>query len=845
MNTQNTFAKIFLSATFIIALCLPLFFFATNRAHAVWGIGDLPVDVPDTTVNAASTASEAGTLGTGIEDALKEFGLDTAAYMVGQKLMDMLVSKTVDWINSGFEGNPFYVEDTKSFMKEFEDVEILKLYSSIDNIDYGDGFSTDSFGSFSLGDKNTVVSILDSAKKPLEEKLKPTLTDLEREDFSSDFSKGGWDAWEKLAEPQNNPFGRESIIKEEYSKKVTEAKDAAKQEAERVNYQDQKECVSNTENSAFDSNEDFNSFGFEINQDYFNSNNDPDCERFKTKTPGSIAKKTAEEAGVSQFSAMPMMDEFSEIASSALGTMFSALINKGFSELSGALSGSSQSPDVSGIEYLGTEVTSTTGSDGTVDWLNTPTQSVDLELELPEAIRLAGTAAAYLTETVAAQQEYLPLVMDLDYLLPGPDLGWQDRLQKYWQNHSQDEEMWLARKDIDDDGPRNDRYNHFQGLKREFVLAIEREQTWVEDINLRVLPLALDNGMRGYINDLATLGRASMKSKDDLTKMRNLYLRLLGIKEEIMGTGYNTGQYNTATDKWEGDTWFTPGEWDAWRNEGIVDGVPQTNSDGTPIEVVRAREELLNIFLGMQREMPKASALTGFRNQRNNALFAVKDMKRLLAEAEKFWAENYRVTTTGEDYAYWQVLYSWFVPYHISSYNVLLGTQRLGVARHCCQPDPGQNGGPWEPGAFGWSNENLPWEVRNEITSQFETNSVLSSLLTTERGVVNKLREIERTEPGERNFYSLPTEETPWFRAPWNVLRRDRENRLFCGFQSYPANHLSSILGADDSRTKNYSRMWCTETREKESKGEGFYRASSFDYSKVYRPDLAGALLGI
>lgn len=847
----QTPTKIFLSVIFVTFLCIPLFFFTIERAHAVWGIGDLPVDVPNAGITAGGTASEAGSLATGLEDAVKEFGLDTAAYMVGQKLSDMLVSKSVDWINSGFEGNPFYVEDTKSFMKEFEDVEILKLYSTIDTIDYGEGFSTGDFGSFSLGDKNTIVSLLNDAKKPIEEKLKPTLTDIERENFSNDFTQGGWDAWEKLAEPQNNPFGREDIIKQEYSKNVTEAKDAAIQEAQRVNFQDQKECVQPSSTNVFGNN-DWNSFGFDVNESYFNANNDPNCERQETTTPGSVASKTAEEASVSQFSALPMMDEFSEIASSALGTMFNALISKGFSELTS--SGTSESPSVSGIQYLGTEVTSGTGSDGTVDWLNSPTQSVDLEIELPEAIRLAGTATAYLAETVEAQKEYLPLVMDLDYLLPGPDLGWQERLQKYWTSHSQDEQMWLARKDIDTD-PRKARYNHFEGLKREIVLAMEREQEWLDDASMRVLPLSLDNGMRGYIGDLAGLGRQATRAKDDLTKMRNLYLRLVGIKEEIMGTGYNTGAYNPNTDSWEGATGFTPEQWDAWRTEGIIDGVPQTNPDGTPIEVVRAREELLNIFLGMQRELPKASSLTGYRNQRNSTLFTVKDMKRLIAEAEAFWAQNYRIGQNGqtyyEDYPYWNTLYSWFVQYDAGNGTVNLGTTNLGVERECCQPDPWQLGGPWQVSGTWPQHLVIPTNWADIIPNNFQTNNVLSSLLPNERAVVNTLRAIENQEKNstsERKFYSIPIEK-PWlwtrFQAPWNVLRRDRENRLFCGFQFYPGYNLSSELGSGDSRPKNYSRMWCTETRAAEKSGEGFYRASSFDYSKVYRPDLAGVLLGM
>lgn len=834
-------------------LSISLFFGVMNPVEAVWGIGDLPVDVPNVGTNAASAASEGGSLGEQIADGLKEFGLDTASYMAGQAMQEQLVNKTLEWAVSGFEGNPFYVEDQGSFMKEFEDVEILQLYSTIDNADFGStlGNSFSEFGDFSFGDKNTVLSILNNEKIPLEDKLEPTLSTQQLDDFSSDFKKGGWDAWEELAKPSNNPIGRKEIIEKEYKKQVDEAQKAAEQElAQNDGFQSQKECVSETGNSVFST--DLSSYGFNIESNNFNINNSPDCERYTTETPGKVVSDSTADSTGAQFASLPQIDEISEIASQALGNMLIGLTNKGLSALAGS-SGTSEAPASSGIEYLGTEVDNVTNSDGSLDWLNSPNQSVDLEIELPEAIENSGLALNYLQKTVDAQRQYLPIIIQLDYLLPGPDLGWKDRLQDYWQENSNREQMIIARKQDIDEG----REDHFETYKKRYAQGAARTQEHLNRVDLRVFDLPLDSGIRSYVDNLEKLGREDRRAREQLSEMQNLHLQLVAIKQEIEEaagfTGGESGYYNGTTDEWVGDVWMSPEQWEAWRNEGITDGQIDTNSDGSPVEVVRAREELRRLFLGLQRSIPKASALTNFRNGMTGAQFSIKDMKRLRREAEEFWANNYRVTQNGEDYGYWNSLYSWFIGQGWTT-GASLGTTSLGVylnyvyGTHQPVNDPG---GPWNT-----DEPHLPsnWgTLFNSPTNQggfggFQTNNVLLNLLDDEGSVTRKLMDIENAERSgnsERRFYSMSPIIGPWNRAPWNMLRRDRENRLYCGYDVWPYSDVSKQIGAGDARNDRYDPIWCTETRSAERSGLGWYRADSFDYTLIYRPDLAGMLIGI
>ena len=858
---STTQEKILLGTTGCIIFALLFILFAVPRStQAVWGIGDLPVDTANLGPNVGSTISEGGSLGEQIADGLKEFGLDTASYMAGQAMQEQLVNKTLEWATSGFEGNPFYVEDQGSFMKEFEDVEILQMYSTIDEFDFQNSFSGSEFSDFSFSDKNTILGILEINKIPLEEQLTPTLSTDQLSNFSSDFKNGGWDAWDELAKPSNNAMGRKEIIENEYLKQVADAKEAAEQElAQNDGFQAKKECVDNSGGNAFGT--DLSSYGFNVESSYFSANNDPNCERYTTETPGSVISNTTNTSTSAQFASLPQIDEISEIASSALGSMLIGLTNKGLSAISGG-GGTSQSAELSGVQYLGVEIDNNTNSDGSVDWLSTPTQSVDLEVELPEAIRQSGLATAYLTETVNLQRDYLPIIMDLDYLLPGPDFGWAERLQDYFQDRSLPEQMFIARKsDINE--TREDNYDE---LKRQFVAAMQRAQENLEDVRLRILPIDLDIAVQGYVNNVSDFGREAAKAKDDLIRTRNLHLRLVAIKESIitaMGqniSDYSTGAYDGNTGSWTGDTWMDGAEWAAWRNVGVIDGVPQTNADGTPNDDVRAREELRQLFLGMNREIPKESSLTRFRNTLSSTEFNVKDMKRLLREVEQFWADNYRITETGEDYSYWNSLYSWFENY---TTGANLGTTDLGVVRGQTDNDGhstyrpiwdrpesnGNHGGPWS-----WDGWSLPsnWP---DIYPGFQTNNILESYLDTTLGVVGKLRQIERnTNTGAgnpRRFYSIPVSISPNdtllnMTGSWNGLLRDREKRLYCGFQIWERNKLSNVDGFGKSKNKRYERIWCSESwNGEEAAGGDWYRASSFDYSKVYRPDLAGVLLGL
>ena len=898
----------------------------TPTAYAVWGFGDISVDAPVAGTTGATTGTTGATAGTTAADLAKEFALDVVAYTVAQELANYLVNKFTTWVNNGFEGNPFYVPDQASFMKEFQDTEILRLYSQVG----GHGFTSD---------KNVILNILENEKKSIEEKLVPTIDPSDRNRFMGDFSSGGWSTWNKLLQPENNPYGREALVRSEYYRKVGEAQSTARQElAQGEGYLPKKECISENHDFNYGSNttssddpnfvgpmpddslvtdedgnvidiideeeeieltdeeiaadqaeldelfEDYNpddhqtGYGSRLGDSFRvelqNFTYDPSCERWSTQTPGKLISSSINRASDQQFENLSRADEFSEIASAALGAMVDAMMNKGLSELKSAadnaFAGSSRN-SLSGIEYLGSETVAYTAPDGQVDWLNTQKAVVDLEIELPKAIANAGIALYNKEKDVEAQKQFLPTIEDLDYLLPGPDVGWEDRLSKHFSESAKNETAYLLTKECTTTACKK-RSSRFDRLKQKFISALAKEKELVQDPRYFVYPASKQSRILDHINGIATYGREYKTAREELADTRNSYYRLLSIKNEIMGTSYSDGNYDDNLDQWVNDTWITPEEWDAWRNEGIDEnGEVEFAPDGNPVEAVRTRETLRRQFLSIQQDVPQANILARIKNGRTSSEQTLADMQDLLTFSEQFWADNYRISANGqsEDFAYWKVLYGWFTQYDSDSGS----NNRLGkLSRKASYPGPGPGaeqalipmandfGGPWEwvhPDQLPNEWAATPWWELSSYPG-FQNNGSLAPYVGNFNGtsVVDKLRQVESSNfhdtgevalpPISARFngykvkaYSMETHVIPSLRSteaieaiPWNMLRRDREQRLYCGFAGWPEDEISDN---GDHGNKRFNAIFCSD---------GWYRASHIDYMKEYDIDFATSLAG-
>ena len=131
---------------------------------------------------------------------IKEYILDTIAWVMINHVIERIAASTVDWINSGFEGGPAYVTDPESYFKNIADQLAGEYIFSNTNLD-------SLCGPISAKIR---LALLKNYNYISEKEWQCTLTDVtgNMEDFMGDFSKGSWDKFfEMTQKPQNNPMG--------------------------------------------------------------------------------------------------------------------------------------------------------------------------------------------------------------------------------------------------------------------------------------------------------------------------------------------------------------------------------------------------------------------------------------------------------------------------------------------------------------------------------------------------------------------------------------------------------------------------------------------------------------
>ncbi len=136
---------------------------------------------------------------TDIANALKEYGLDTVAYVAAKTVTRKLTQKTVNWINSGFKGNPGYITDPGKFFLDAGDNLASQFLSQAGVNKLCSPFKAEvrlAIAKNYINDDNNNFSC--------------TLSILQNnyDAFTQDFTQGGWQGWFEITQNQeNNPYG--------------------------------------------------------------------------------------------------------------------------------------------------------------------------------------------------------------------------------------------------------------------------------------------------------------------------------------------------------------------------------------------------------------------------------------------------------------------------------------------------------------------------------------------------------------------------------------------------------------------------------------------------------------
>ncbi len=171
----------------------------------------------------------------------REECINGVAYSLAKNQLKSITEKTVNWINSGFNGDPLFVRDQDSYFDSLGKETLRSFLGPIVDFDnaslypYGRDFAKALIKDKTTDPKNKLISNLNNSLQ----------NGSTTEDFAQDFNKGGWDGWFSLTQnPANNPLGFNILatqqVADEQNKKVENAKSEL---AQNNGFLDQKKCV--------------------------------------------------------------------------------------------------------------------------------------------------------------------------------------------------------------------------------------------------------------------------------------------------------------------------------------------------------------------------------------------------------------------------------------------------------------------------------------------------------------------------------------------------------------------------------------------------------------------------
>ncbi|HRH25327.1 MAG TPA: hypothetical protein PLD99_00010 [Parcubacteria group bacterium] len=178
-SKTKTFRKRLLSLVMVFVFGFSIFFspIAAPKAQAFWGVGDINLESVPTII---------------------DFLVNKVGKQLAQKMIDDIVQSTIKWANTGFDGNPAFITDTGSY------------FGNIANGVVGDAINDTSFGFLCSPFQAQIRLSLVKQYTQNTSNYQCTLSEIgvNIDNFYQDFNQGGWDAWLKMTqEDQNNPQG--------------------------------------------------------------------------------------------------------------------------------------------------------------------------------------------------------------------------------------------------------------------------------------------------------------------------------------------------------------------------------------------------------------------------------------------------------------------------------------------------------------------------------------------------------------------------------------------------------------------------------------------------------------
>ena len=321
---MDLYKKIIVSVLIFLFAFSPL---AARRSSAQWITWDPGNFVPN------------------LADNIKDYGLDSLAWTIVNRIIERISASTVKWINSGFKGSPAFVTNPGRFFKNLGDTVAGEFI-----------FNDPALNQLCGPLRNKVkLALTNSYREDRDKRWQCTLSDVTGnfDDFMDDFDRGGWDNFYKVSQQQqNNPIGAYLLAENELFGQISAKTDEANKDLDRgEGFLSFTRCRPGTERTA---NQSAQSCDAEYNACAANNRGDPNnlkiCESTynrclsenpplavgecserdkETLTPGSVISDQL--GGILRLPGdkLAVADEINEIVSALLNQLMSKILGGG------------------------------------------------------------------------------------------------------------------------------------------------------------------------------------------------------------------------------------------------------------------------------------------------------------------------------------------------------------------------------------------------------------------------------------------------------------------------------------------------------------------------------------
>jgi|GEM_PF-1839915 len=184
------------------------------------------INVDTTNINADTKAQTAVEYGDGA------VSLNSIAYCLANKTIEGILQGTLEWVNTGFNGNPVFIDDPEKFFGDIADYEAGQLLNELSG-----GLLC---SHIDVKIRVNLANNYNNQKYNTYNKRKCTLSDIvdNVEGFANgDFSQGGWDSWiEYTQNPYNNYYGAQVAVQQELETRISNKQSATAWQQRNTDY---------------------------------------------------------------------------------------------------------------------------------------------------------------------------------------------------------------------------------------------------------------------------------------------------------------------------------------------------------------------------------------------------------------------------------------------------------------------------------------------------------------------------------------------------------------------------------------------------------------------------------